>query len=288
MDAASGAWTAILLAGQRPGPDRLASHFGQHYKALIPLCGKPMVERVAACLLRSPAIGKVIIVAQQPEALLPLAIIDRFGADRVCGMASIGGIAESIAAVLRSGASTWPVLITTADHPLLTPEMIGDFLGKAGEGDISIGAVERATVMRAYPQTQRTWLKFSDGAYSGANLFALRSDRVDCALTLWNRAERDRKQAFKLFWHFGPVLAIKAILRLIGFGDAIARAGERLGVDARLVVLDHAEAAIDVDKLSDYRLVEHIIAEREHVSCPNCVSGTARRAASRRGIAREV
>jgi hypothetical protein len=104
--------------------------------------------------------------------------------------------------------------------------------------------------------------KFSDGDYSGANLFALRSDRVYPVLSLWRRAEGDRKQAFKLFWHFGPVLALRAVFRRIGFGDAIRKAGLRLGLDARLVTLRDAEAAIDVDKLSDHVLVEKIITIR--------------------------
>lgn len=255
-------WTAILLAGQRPGPDPLARFFNQRYKALIPVHGATMLERVAKCLLRVPQIGRVIILAQQPELLIRESG-NRLGADpRVLGFVSHAGIAESIGAVLRSPSCRWPVLVTTADHALLTPEIVEEFLAGAEEGDLSIGAVERETVLRRYPETARTWLKFADGAYSGANLFALRNERVASALELWRNAERDRKQAFRLFWHFGPLLALRAILRLIGFRDAIAQAGQRLGVDARLVELSAPEAAIDVDKLSDYSLVSDILARR--------------------------
>lgn len=263
-------WTAILLAGQRPGPDPLALHFGQHYKALVPVCGGTMVERVAACLLRVTEIAKVVILAQEPDVLLrgTSGWLNQQG--RISFFVSQSGIVQSILAFLSSVPESWPVLVTTADHPLLTPEIVQEFLEGASGGDLAIGAVARRTVLRRYPDTQRTWLKFSDGAYSGANLFALRTERVEPALGLWRRAERDRKQAVRLFWHFGPSLACRAILRLIGFRDALAQAGRRLGLDARLVELQAAEAAIDVDKLSDHRLVEQIISRRDRTFAFEC------------------
>ena len=45
-----GRWTAIVLAGQRPGPDALAVHFGEEYKALVSVGGQPMIARVIAAL----------------------------------------------------------------------------------------------------------------------------------------------------------------------------------------------------------------------------------------------
>lgn len=263
-------WTAILLAGQRPGPDPLALHFGQHYKALVPVCGVPMVERVAACLLRVPEDSQIVVLAQEPEVLLrgTRGWLER--QDKVSFFVSEAGIAESILSFLASAPDRWPVLVTTADHPLLTPEIVQEFLKEAGNGDLAVGVVERRTVMRRYPETRRTWLKFADGAYSGANLFALRTGRVEPALELWRRAERDRKQAIRLFWHFGPWLACRAILRLIGFRDGLAEAGRRLGLDARLVELQTADAAVDVDKLSDHRLAEQIIAGRDRIFAFAC------------------
>ena len=56
--AVSEGWTAILLAGQRPGPDALARAFGTHYKALIEVGAMPMVTRVAQTLLASPLIAR--------------------------------------------------------------------------------------------------------------------------------------------------------------------------------------------------------------------------------------
>ena len=82
------------------------------------------------------------------------------------------------------------------------------------------------------------------------------------ALKLWTEAEQDRKKAWKLFLHFGPWLAFRALTRTIGLGDALRIAGKRLGLVAKLVPLEEAEAAIDVDKPSDHSLAERILSGR--------------------------
>ena len=252
-------WTAIILAGQRPGIDPVAAAFGEHYKALVPVCGVSMLERVLRTLLDVPAIARVIILAQDPGSLIGGALAWAAVHPRVALAESAGGISQSIAGVAGTSIAPWPVLVTTADHPLLTRAMVETFLEQSAGSDVSVAAVERRTMLARYPESRRTWLKFNDGAYSGANLFTLRNDRTGPALNLWARAEKDRKQAIRLFWHFGPVLALRAITRTIGFAEALRRAGTRLDMSAKLVALDFPEAAIDVDKIDDHRTVESIL-----------------------------
>ncbi len=62
-------WTALLLAGSRPGTDPLAAAHGVDLKALIPVGGVPMVARPAAALLSSPDIAAVRVLAQQPDRI---------------------------------------------------------------------------------------------------------------------------------------------------------------------------------------------------------------------------
>ena len=269
----SGEWTAIVLAGQRPGIDPLAHEFGQEFKALVEIAGRSMLSRVIDTLMACPSVGRIVILAQTPEKLLHGDLAWAARHDRIVPIESSGGIAQSIATVIASGVVPWPVFVTTGDHPLLTPEMVERFLAEAGEHDLSIGAVERRVVEARYATTRRTWLKFADGAYSGANMFALRNARTAGALELWARAEEDRKQALRLFLHFGPVLAARAITRTIGFAAAIAAAGRRLGVSARLVDLEFPEAAIDVDKRSDHTIAEAILRRRETPASDTPASG---------------
>ena len=55
------------------------------------------------------------------------------------------------------------------------------------------------------------------------------------------------------------MFTLRALTRSIGLADALARVGGRFGVKARLIPLDYAEAAIDVDKPSDHALAEEIL-----------------------------
>ena len=224
--------------------------------------GKADASWVIETLLAKPQIGNIVILAQDREMVSALGLTELIDDDRVTFAESIGGISQSIAHVVGKAPADWPVLVTTADHPLLTVEMVSAFIDGADLGDLAIAAVERRTVLQRYPASKRTWLKFRGGAYSGANLFALRSPATLKALKLWAQAEQDRKKAFKLFWHFGPRLALRAITRTISFPSALHRAGRKLGLNASLVLLSQAEAAIDVDKISDHEQAELILSRR--------------------------
>jgi GTP:adenosylcobinamide-phosphate guanylyltransferase len=251
-------YTAIILAGQRPGTDRLAAHFGIAYKALVPFAGKPMVTHVVRSMHQHPQIARIVILAQDTEIIADA--VKQGGGGEL--RQSNAGISSSLNALLESGDVPWPWLVTTADHPLLTGEMITEFLAQS-QHDLSVGMVEKKVMLARYPDAQRTWLRFADGDWSGANLFALSSDKVSAALALWAGAEKDRKQAWKLFLHFGPWLALRALTRTIGLKTAFAQAGKRLGLSAQLVPLSDPVAAIDVDKPEDHALASAIFATRK-------------------------
>jgi GTP:adenosylcobinamide-phosphate guanylyltransferase len=251
-------WTAIILAGQRPGTDVLAAHFGITLKALVPLAGEAMLTHVLRTVHVSPQIGRVIVLAQEPEKLAA-AIKAGGGAET---RQSSAGISVSLKALADGGGVPWPWLVTTADHPLLTPAMIAQFLAEA-QTDLSVGMVEKTAMLKQFPDARRTWLRFADGHWSGANLFAFRSDNVRAALNLWAAAEQDRKKAWKLFLHFGPWLAFRAITRTIGLQSALGKAGRRLDLTASLVAMTDPVAAIDVDKPADHALAETIFASRK-------------------------
>ena len=125
-----------------------------------------------------------------------------------------------------------------------------------------MGVVGRRTLLAAYPGNRRTWLRFAGEAWTGANLFALRTPAAARALAAWTEVERDRKKALKLLWHFGPLLALRALTRTITLERAMRSAGRRLGVQAIPVPLPFAEAGVDVDKLGDHALAESILASR--------------------------
>jgi GTP:adenosylcobinamide-phosphate guanylyltransferase len=247
--------TAIVLAGSRPGGDPLARSHGAQLKALIPVDGKPMVRRPVDALLASEEVGQIRVLSQRPELLKP--VLPR--SKRV----SIEQSGETIAATLEAYCFDpkveWPLLVTTADHALLSSDMIEDFVSLARKGDIAVGVVEKRNLMYRLPQSERTGIKFRGGAYSGANLFLLASPRVLPALELWRSAEQGRKKPWRLLSVLGPLTLLGALLRLRTIDQTLATVGRKLGLKAIAVELADPLAAVDVDKPADHALVEAIL-----------------------------
>lgn len=256
-----GEWTAIVLAGERPEGDPLAKELDVPAKALIEIAGKTMLSRVVQALLDSSKVKTVLVLAQQIDRIASAEPSDILNDPRVRLAQSGNGIATSVEAVVGTGQAPWPVLVTTADNALLTSGRVDEFLAQVGQADVAVGLGERSIVEREFPETKRTWLKFSDGHFSGANLFALKTNRCLAALRHWQAVEQDRKKGLKLIASFGPILLARVLTRTIGLKDGLAKVGQKMGFDARAVILD-AEAPIDVDKIEDVALVERILAHR--------------------------
>ena len=178
----SRSWTAILLAGERPGENDFAASHGVASKALIPVGGEAMLGRVARTLLKVDGVNRILVLAQQPEALFQGPLAWMAEEPRIGTAASGDGIAVSIDTVAGSVAP-FPILVTTADHALLTLEMIEAFIRGSDGNDVAVALVERHTVEAAYPETKRTWLRFRGGDYTGANLFALRTPASQAAVS---------------------------------------------------------------------------------------------------------
>lgn len=261
---ASVEWSVILLAGSRPGGDPLAKHFNAPTKALVPLGGRPMIAHVLDTLLAVPAVGSITVLAQDPQTICDHPQLrNHFANSRLTIAGSTDGIASSIAHHISTDAQPWPVLVTTADHPLLSVAMLDHFMTCSAECDIAIGLVSKATLAEESDPAQRTWLKFRDDAVSGANLFALRSPAVMEALRYWASLERHRKKPWRMAARLGPSLLFDVLLRRLSLDQAFDRAGQRLGVKAKAVRLPFPLAAVDVDKLSDHSEVEMILAKRQ-------------------------
>jgi GTP:adenosylcobinamide-phosphate guanylyltransferase len=247
--------TAIVLAGSRPAGDAFAASHGVELKALIPVGGKPMVRRPVEGLLESEHIGRVRVLAQQPEQIrkaLPRS-------KRISVEPSGKTIAATLEAFCFDPSVEWPLLVTTGDHALLSADMIEDFLSLARGADLAVGVVEKRNLMYRLPQSERTWHKFRGGAYSGANLFLLGSPKVVSALELWRSVEQDRKQVWRLLSLVGPVGFLAAALRLRTIDQTLDSLGRKLGLKVRAVELADPLAAVDVDKPADHALVEAIL-----------------------------
>jgi GTP:adenosylcobinamide-phosphate guanylyltransferase len=249
-------YTAIVLAGSRPGRDVFAEQFGTDIKALIAVRGEPMVRRPVRTLMASEAVSKVIVLAQAPGRIADVIHSD----PRIDIRQSLGTIAETMFQLLDDPNLEWPLLVTTADHALLDVATVAEFAREAGGADVAIGVVEKRELLRRLPGTERTWLKFRAGAYTGANLFALKSPAVRPAIEWWRSVEQDRKKAWSIMSLLGPGVLVAVALRLVSLDEVLAQLGGRLGLKLKAVRLSNPLAGVDVDKPADHTLVEAILA----------------------------
>ena len=250
--------SALVLAGSRRGEaDPVARYRNAPAKCLVTAGGVPMLVRVVRALRRSAGIGRIIVSADDPTLLD--GVPELRGAEPLVSAASLS---RSVAAAF--GEAGPPLLVTTADHALLEPAMVAQFLGRAEASgcDVAVALVSAATIRARHPETRRTYLRFRDGGYSGANLFLLRTVAAHRVIEFWQRIERDRKSPWRLAKALGPALLLGYLLRLATLAQAMRLASSRLGLRIAAIDLPMAEAAIDVDKPADLDLVERILAAR--------------------------
>lgn len=248
--------TALVLAGTRAGGDSLAAYAGVSHKALIDVGGRPMLERVVTALASVPAIGRVRVAIERPELLDALDL-------SACGipveaMPAAAGPSASVAAELdRTGT---PLLVTTADHALLQPAWVEDFLARVPEDcDVAALLAPREAIVAALPETQRTYLRFADGQWSGCNLFLMASPRAVNAVRLWQQVEAERKRPLRLVRRLGWSFALRYALGRLTLAQALARLGELAGARAAVVESKFGLAAVDVDKPADLDLVRRLV-----------------------------
>ncbi|MCW3797986.1 nucleotidyltransferase family protein [Sphingomonas sp. BN140010] len=253
-----GPYTAVLLAGSRPGGDPLSRSLGVDFKPLLPVAGEPMVLRPLRALLAAASVGEVLVLTQETERLAAVLPSDA----RVRIERSGATLAATLTGLLAAPATRFPLLVTTADHALLTPAMVEEFVVGAAGSDLAIGVVSRTAMLRRFPDAQRTWLRFGRERYSGANLFALNTPAAAAGVERWRSIEQDRKKGWRVLLQMGWPLFLGAVLRVRDIHGTAAAFGRRLGLGLSAVVMGDPLAAIDVDKPADHELVTAILEGR--------------------------
>lgn len=248
----------LILAGSRDGArDPLAVHGKVAHKALLSVAGKPMLGRVLATLEATQGLGPFYVSIEDPQAVAPL-----LGEATVMPTAS--GPSGSVALALESLGT--PLLVTTADHPLLRSAWIHEFLHAATDAnatppcDLAVGVASRAVIERDVPGTKRTYIRLRDLTFSGCNLFWFGTPRAAEVVRLWRDLERNRKRPWRMAATLGYGTLFRAITGRLTSEGLCKRIRELTGARVRLIPLSDGRAAVDVDKPSDLALAEKLLA----------------------------
>ncbi len=259
-------YDALVLAAGRGTSDPMTKASGASHKCLLPVAGVPMLIRVLDALAASTTVGRIFVSIEDPSIIADAeglaGLRDRAAIETIV---SADRASSSVGQALRSGELEFPVLVTTADHALLSAAMVEDFCTRSTDSsaDLTAGLAEAATILGAYPGAARTFLKFADGRYSGCNLFTFNTRTALNAVDFWKRIEQDRKKPWRLVGAFGLMPLLIYLTGRASLNKAFELGSKRLGVTAKPIIMTQAEAAIDVDKPEDLELVERILATRQ-------------------------
>lgn len=258
-DVSAKTWRALVLAASRGPDDPMARRYGVSHKCLIEIAGSPMLARVVGTLLSHKTFCQVGVSIEEADV-----VTSGLGAlaDGVKVFQSQASAPASVLAALQEMGAAQPVLVTTADHALLDGDMLDYFLHEAenSEADLLVGLARAETILAAYPDAKRTFLKFGPDRVSGCNLFAFKTEKARKVLGFWQDIEKNRKNPVKLIAAFGVKALFAYLTGRITLARAFELASQRLGIKAQPVLMPFANAAVDVDKPEDKALVEKILA----------------------------
>jgi len=254
----------IIVAGGSMGPeDPLYTVTSVPNKVLWPIAGKPMIQFVVDALAGAPEVEQFVVVGLSPEEGPDLGV-------PVVYTPSRDSIFDNVVAGFEKLWEVKPgprlVILSTADIPLLTSEMV-DWLIKTCTGtdhDVYYTVVERSVMEKRFPESGRTFVPLRDGAFCGGDIFVARTDLVQSNQELFDRLMVARKSFWKQVRLIGLGFLIQFALRRLTVADAERRVSKALKVRGRAVITPFAEMGMDVDKPHQLEIVR---AELERRSC---------------------
>ncbi len=258
--AAERSFTAVALAGGRLERDFRDAGYDVVNKAYLPVGGATMLERVLRALRGAHCVGEI-------RCVTPAQIFGAtYGpaAPRLCDklIAPGEGLIDSLIAGFDGLDESAHVLVAATDIPLLTASAVDAFADRARSAscDIGYGCVSRPRHDEVYPQVRHTWVRLREGTFCGGGISVIRAGAVAPLVALLYKIAAARKSPLRLALLFSPFLVVRLLLGLVAIPELERRADALSGVTCRCIPCDDAEIAVNVDRLSDLRVVESIIA----------------------------
>ncbi len=257
----SSEFTTVILAADRKSDDPLVQASNACCKALVEIDGTPMLQRVISEILASEHVGTILLSGPAREHLAANAFLETtLEKGRIRWLAPDRSPSSSAYQAMQDLPDHTQILVTTADHPLLTAEIVDYFLRHALEtgADVAVGVIRFNLIQEKFPNARKTVTRLRDGGYCGCNLFAFLTPQSRRVAAAWRRVEQQRKNPLRLISQLGWQSVLRYLLGRLTLDDALAELSTRFDVCIRPVHLPFPEAAIDVDSIADQRLVEEI------------------------------
>ncbi|MEX1147781.1 MAG: nucleotidyltransferase family protein, partial [Sphingomonadales bacterium] len=261
----------ILAAGRRGVTDPVAASQNKSHKCLVEIDGRIMLERVIDSLIDCDGIGRIFISIEDEAPLRTVPRLARMlDEGAIIQIPSEGNLADSVIAAARrveekmGPDAAWPLVITTGDNALQTPEMVTQFLNAAlGTGaDVAIAFTRDDVVLRDHPDAGLAFHRLKDGGFSANNLYLLRSPATLDAVGVFKSGGQFGKRHWRILKSFGLLPFVLYKLKATTGENLIRRIGRNLGISTEMILSPYADGPIDVDNLSSFDLCDRILARR--------------------------
>ncbi len=252
---------AVVLAGAR-NEGKLKDVSPEAWEALIELNGKPLILHSLEPLLAAKKVDRTVVVGPVEE-LRP--VLKGLKVDII---PPTGDMFDNVIAgyrhLVKSGVTTHLCLVSTADVPLITPDIVDNLiqtcLDRGGEVFYPMTTLE--TMEAAFPGTKRTYGKLRDATVTGGNLFVVNGQVLENVADQAKALIAARKNPAKMAMVVGLGFVVKLVLGRLTIAELERYIQRRFGFVGRAVIVPWAETGIDVDKPSDMGLVKEYLAKR--------------------------
>jgi GTP:adenosylcobinamide-phosphate guanylyltransferase len=247
---------ALVLAG---GTSKGLEKEGEQAKASIRINKKLMLEYVIASLRNSTSVRRIAVVG-------PPALQDKLRTARAdIFLPASDSLTKNMSLGLAELNSLDPVLITSSDIPLVTPEAIDDFVSRCEkvDADICYSVVDRERIEKFFPGVKRTYATFREGTFTGGNVGLVNPKVVRENMELIEKAFGLRKSPVRLLRILGLRFVLKFIFHRLTLGEVEQRVSLLLNSRGRAVVTPYPQIGIDVDKMSDLELARRFLQSGE-------------------------
>ena len=257
-------YTAVILAASRGNLDPLAQAGSVSHKCFIDIAGRPMLQRVVEGVMSSPRVRRTIVAIEPDSMAEARQILSTLpGAEAVEFVPSQDNIGTSVAAVATP--EMLPLIITTGDNALQTEEMV-TFFCDALDGvrqDAALGLTPASYVLAKYPEGNRAFHRFRDGAFSSCNLYAILTPKGIEGAQVFRSGGQFGKKPKRLIGAFGLFAFLLYKSRMFSLRTVLRTLSRGIGVKTAPVLMPFAEGPIDVDRQVDWDLANRIVAARE-------------------------
>ncbi len=257
--------TALIMAGKRSGAlDPLAAHAGVAQKCVVPVNGTAMIARVVEQVAACAAVDAIRIVAHEPAEIAAQPIVAKLIEE---GRLTFAQGKFNIVDSVFSGAegAQFPLLITTADNCLVTPEGYSEFIEKcfAANAGGAAGLARREDVQAADPDGQKRFYEFRDGGFSNCNMYWMGSREALNAAEIMREGGQFVKFPRRIIKAFGLLNLIRFRLGTGSKEKLFDQISRRFGIKLVPVQLSDGHYAIDVDNERTLAVTEKILKRRE-------------------------